>query len=134
MIGRIYKIYYKNILYIGSTINSISERWCNHVRSYFRYLYLNRGCSIYYYFKKYGLRKFEIELVKEYEIFDVKELLAYEQLHINRNRNCININNPFDIISKIKRNKSKFFNNKKRKLDDEDEYIPNKIYKKSIWV
>ena len=86
MKGLIYKIYYKDIIYIGSTTIPLMTRFKNH-----KY----HTTSLKPYFLKYGYDNFEIELIKEYDVVDKHQLLAYEQLYIN-NRKCINKNQTVD--------------------------------------
>jgi hypothetical protein len=103
MIGYVYKIIDKlnlNILYIGSTINSLTIRWSKHKYDFKRWMNgsKNHKLSISKYFKQYGIENFELILIKKYQIFDRKHLHIYEQLFIS-NTKCINKQNPFVIKS-----------------------------------
>lgn len=90
--GNIYKIYFNDIIYIGSTVFTLEKRFKEHLRDYKIYILsegLKKRISIFPYFKKYGIDNFKIELIKEYNICDRNELYAYEQLYINKIK-CIN--------------------------------------------
>jgi hypothetical protein len=100
-IGRIYRIIntQSDICYIGSTFNSTRDRFRAHKNSYQEWLNNKHGeIAIYPYFKEYGVEKFKIVLVKEYEVVDRLHLKTYESLWINKFRKtCVNKNNPFRI-------------------------------------
>ena len=104
-IGKVYRITKNDdptINYVGSTFTTLRQRWSNHKASNF--------CSISEYFNKYGIDKFKIILIKEYEVYvenqkDNKQLKAYEQLWINKFRLkkcCINKRDAFVIINQKK--------------------------------
>ena len=124
MIGRVYKIIHNqsSICYIGSTSNKLKFRWRGHKSNYKKVAEGNKhfNCSIYKYFKKYGVENFKIILIKEYDVYDNKHLKAYEQLWINK-LNCIN-ECPAWGITKLtmklwksnNRNKLKMINKKSR--------------------
>ena len=84
-IGKVYritKIDDPTINYVGSTFGELKLRWYLHKQN-------NSSCSIKEYFDKYGVDKFKIILIKEYEVYaenqkDNKHLKAYEQLWINK--------------------------------------------------
>lgn len=101
MIGRIYRIVHleSELCYIGSTTNELRWRWQGHTSSYKQWLN-NKAAevAIYPYFKQFGLDKFKMILVKEYEVEDRKHLQAYETLWIAKFRKvAINKNNGFYI-------------------------------------
>ncbi len=84
--GIIYKITCNitNENYIGSTFSELKIRWNHHKNT-------TSKCCIGEYFDKYGIDKFKIILIKEYEVFvetqkDNKQLRAYEQIWINKFR------------------------------------------------
>lgn len=110
MIGKIYKIIHNqsNFCYVGSTFNKLRIRWQQHKQS----LKDNKRCkiSIYLYMIKYGIENFKILLIKEYDVFDKKHLLAYEQLWINK-LETVNNNNTLrlDFI-----NRHQYLNKKKK--------------------
>jgi len=83
MLGKVYKIIHNqsNIIYIGSTTDTLRNRWQEHKH---RFNQNNRSISIYPYFEKYGIENFKIILIKEYEVCDRKHIFAYEQLWINK--------------------------------------------------
>ncbi len=113
MIGIIYFIKCnKNskLLYIGSTIRTIKERYIFHYYNYKKRIYT---FSLTKYFDKYGIKSFYIEKYKEYKIIDKKHLLALEQLAINKFKNkIVNKNNPFG-LQKLKPNDYKIIYRKK---------------------
>ena len=86
-IGRVYKIIHNqsNICYVGSTFNTLRDKWQRHRHSFARYLNKNGAeFSIYPYFKEYGIENFKILLIKEYEVIDRRHLEVMEQLWINK--------------------------------------------------
>lgn len=99
-IGRVYKIIcaQSNNVYIGSTFNTLRDRWRDHKNRYLEYIKNNsRTISIHNYFDKYGIDNFKIILIKEYEVVDRNHLETKEQLWLNKLKN-INIQcafNPF---------------------------------------
>lgn len=94
--GRIYRIICycdPSINYIGSTTNTLRNRWQLHKSDYKK----SKGSvSMHEYFDKYGVDNFKIILIKEYQVVDKSHLRAYEQLWINRTK-CVNINSAFSI-------------------------------------
>ena len=103
MIGRIYRIVHleSDICYIGSTFNELRKRWQAHRGDFSTYIHGKRGSvSIYPFMKRYGIDKFKLILVKEFEVADKTHLKAYEQLYINKFRkSAVNQVNPFCIKS-----------------------------------
>ena len=93
MIGKIYKIIHNqsNINYVGSTFDILRNRFRKHK--------INLNTSISSYFEEFGAENFKIILIKEYEVFDKKHLLAYEQLWINKLKS-INIMQTFKPLKK----------------------------------
>lgn len=80
------------------TTTSLQKRWNGHLRDY------NEGkqITIYKYMREYGVDRFKIEVIKQYDIVDSKHLKVYETLWINRLR-CVNKNvsfSPIRIITK----------------------------------
>jgi hypothetical protein len=103
MIGRIYRIIHleSNICYIGSTMNELRFRWQEHKDHYKQWLKKGNQSeiAIYPYFKKHGVDKFKMILIKEYEVVDRNHLQAYEQLYIEKFRkNAVNVNSAFSIL------------------------------------
>lgn len=92
--GRVYKIIHtqSDIIYIGSTINTLRDRFKTHKSSHSK-------CVISKYIQEFGSDQFKIILIKEYEVVDKNHLEAYEQLWINKTK-CINHKSSFK-ISKI---------------------------------
>jgi DNA-directed RNA polymerase subunit RPC12/RpoP len=138
MIGKIYFIKShvdKHILYIGSTVTSLNNRFNLHYNNYKNNIHT---CSLNSYFDKYGIESFYIELYKQYRITDKHHLLALEQLAINKFKLfIINKNNPFGLgrlkpkhYKKIIYNKYKDTINENKRLDyllNKDKY-KNKYY------
>ena len=65
--GKIYKIMYignenVNIIYVGSTLNTLRDRWHSHKKSYKSN---KKNISIYKYFDEYDIINFKIFLIKE---------------------------------------------------------------------
>ncbi|KAF1780187.1 GIY-YIG domain [Phytophthora cactorum] len=103
MIGKIYRIVHlqSEMCYIGSTFNLLKHRWNGH-KSQFKHWdegKTTKGCSIYPYFKEHGIDQFKMVLIKEYEVADRAQLLAYEQLWMNRfRRTCVNQKQTFWLL------------------------------------
>lgn len=107
MKGRIYQILNNDasIIYVGSTTDSLKKRWINHksgAKGQLKGKY--RNLSIYQHFNEMGVDQFKLELIKEYDVVDVKHLRAIEQLWINKVK-CINKQPCFMPISKKARDK-----------------------------
>jgi len=98
-IGRIYKIIHtqSNICYVGSTFNTLRDRWRGHKNDY----KCDKNVSIYPYFKEFGIENFKIILIKEYEVVDRLHLESKEQIWINK-LNCCNKGNPLNLLKKEK--------------------------------
>ena len=134
MIGSVYRIIHlhSNICYIGSTLDSVRNRWQGHKYSYKAYLKNDtdkHAISIYPYFKQYGIDSFKCILVKEYEVEDKNHLLAYEQLWINK----FNAFNPLLRVNLYRNayrelNKDKI-NQKQKEYRKTDEYKQKQYYK-----
>jgi len=102
--GTVYKIICRldsDIVYIGSTFNSLRNRWQHHRSNYGRYLKAENHSMIYPYFEKYGIENFKIIKIKEYKCYrenrsDRRHLNVYETLWINKTK-CVNKVVPFCI-------------------------------------
>lgn len=96
MIGRVYRIedtLKLNIFYIGSTTKSLEERFKGHKSKYNTWLKnkTNTYCNgIFEYFEIYGINKFKIILLKEYNVKNNEELRKLEQKQIEKNGCCVN--------------------------------------------
>jgi len=102
--GKVYKIIHNqsNITYIGSTFNSLRDRWRIHKDRFTQYKKnSSRNLSIHTYFEKYGIENFKIILIKEYEVEDRNHLESKEQLWINKIK-CINIQSAFNPLRRNK--------------------------------
>lgn len=95
--GIIYKIICKlnhKFCYIGSTFDTLRNRWQRHKRHYSDWVKdSDTGkCSCAPYFKKYGIENFKVIEIKSYDIHlkDRRCLEAFETLWINNTRGCCN--------------------------------------------
>lgn len=88
MKGKIYQISCPEMLgkcYVGSTHGTLKKRWDIHKALYVEWLNGQGGTyAIFPFFKKYGLEKFTIQLIKEYDCVDKNHIRVYEQLWINK--------------------------------------------------
>ena len=99
--GIIYKIICNlddKIIYIGSTFNSLKQRWGAHKCNY-KHKYSKLG--IHEHFDKYGIDNFEIVFIKSYNVVrltrnDHKHLSVYEMLWVKRVKNACNLISPFN--------------------------------------
>ena len=109
VIGRVYKICtdekslgeaYTDECYIGSTFDTLENRFSGHIRHYRRWINksLVSKFSSSILFEKHGYENCHIELIKEYEVIDREHLEVYETLWIYKCQNkCINKRVPFCI-------------------------------------
>lgn len=101
MIGRVYKVIHLDteLLYVGSTTDTIRSRWSSHKSNYKRWLEdeSRPATSLFPYLKEFGVERFKMILVKEYEVSDKNQLRAYEQLAMNRHK-CVNTRGAMQII------------------------------------
>lgn len=105
-LGHIYMIWTpldNSFCYIGSTFNRLHKRFEGH-----KYHYKHRygSISIHKYFNKFEIDNFKIELIKSYNVIrthqkDHKHLHAYETLWINKTKNCVNKQAPFNPLTNI---------------------------------
>lgn len=99
MRGFIYKIESDcgSVLYVGSTTLTLNKRFSLHKSA--------GATSIAKYLKKDNNYKFSkgCELIKAYDIVDREHLNAYEQLWINKFRNCVNKQFPLNLLKMQKR-------------------------------
>jgi hypothetical protein len=106
--GIIYKIICRldhKFCYIGSSFDSLRNRWQrhkNHYREWLRDPENFNPCSCVPYFKKYGIENFKIIEIKKYDIHlkDRKCLGAYETLWIRKTRGCCNKYLPIQYLRK----------------------------------
>lgn len=129
MLGKIYKIIHNqsNIIYVGSTNNTLRQRWQEHKRHFTNEK--SRKLSIHEYFERYGIDNFKIILIKEYEVIDRKHLEAYEQLWISKlkaiNKQNLLLPKFIRLEEMKKRNKSDEYKIKKNERSKKD-YNENK--------
>ena len=126
--GKVYKIIHNqsNICYVGSTFNTLRDRWQCHKKNYNSWLNNNKRSkiSIYPYFEEYGIENFKITLIKEYEVIDRRQLEVYETLWIKK-LNTINELQAFNIVFKnhdsykemIKKYKKKYYEQNKETIN-----------------
>ena len=99
MIGHIYRIIHveSDTQYIGSTFNEPRKRWQQHKGDFGKWMKGKHSkLTIYPYFKKFGIDKFKLILIKDYDVVDRTHLQAYEALWISK-LNCVNKLVPFYI-------------------------------------
>jgi len=140
--GHIYMIWTaldNSFCYIGSTFNRLHKRFEGHKNDY----NYNKGCiAIHKYFDKYGIDNFKIDLIKSYNVIrthrkDHKHLHAYETLWINKTKNCVNKQVPFNPLyynrEVVKQYQKKYYENNKDKIKEYYEDNKDKIteYKKT---
>ncbi len=133
--GHIYIIFCHinpKIYYIGSTFNELKQRWSIH-KTHFKSK-PKTFCSVYKYFDEYEIDNFSLKLLKSYDVYrehskDNKHLKAYEQLWINKLRDCCNANNPFNIL--WKEQKKEYYENNKEKIAKYYENNKEKIAEKN---
>jgi len=129
--GHIYKIICKvddTFCYIGSTFNSLRNRWQEHKNDYKKQ---NGRFSIYEYFDKYGIENFKMILIKDYLVCrekqrDYRHLHAYETLWINKSKSCVNKKLPFQPLKK-EQQKEYYNKNKDKILENTKEYGSKKV-------
>lgn len=107
MIGRVYKIVGMEEVYIGSTFDTIHERMQNHIRLYRMWIgKKRRGCGSFVLFKRYGIENCKMELIKEYDVYDDKQLKVYESLFYHQYKTqgiCVNQIEPSGLRMGIKK-------------------------------
>ena len=93
--GKIYKVVDKSyeMCYIGSTIDTLPNRFKGHKTHYNQYLQGNklRFTSVFDMFDKYGIENCKIELIEKYPCDDITELQRREG-HFIKTTDCINKN------------------------------------------
>lgn len=138
MIESIYKIVcsQSDICYVGSTFNLLKHRMNEH-RFNFKRWDENKTTSeiaIYPYFQKYGPYECKIMLIKQYEVADRSQLLAYETLSINKSkRNCVNKIPPFALLKRQrqKENSKKYWEANKVDLNEKNKRY-NELHKERL--
>lgn len=114
-----------DIHYIGSTQTSLEERFITHKCNYFKWLkgQKNNKIAIYPHFLKYGLDKFKIELLGEYEIKNKQDLLIWEQYHMDNNKDCINLKKAYQTKEQRKEYEKEYeLINKEKLIKKKKEY------------
>lgn len=115
-IGRIYKIISTqgNDCYVGSTFNTVRDRFKEHKRGYIKWKNGKTGkCSVYNMFNDYDISNCKCILIKEYEVVDKRHLEVYETLWIKKLKS-INKLEPCGGILKKEQDKQYAENNRER--------------------
>ncbi len=89
--GIVYKIYYNEIIYVGSTFSNLRTRWRSHKANFTRWLNEKgkKVASIFPYFKEYGIENFNIIELARVDVCDRKSLRIIEQNWLTT-LNCVN--------------------------------------------
>lgn len=85
MKGTVYKIIalQSNDIYIGSTCGHLNDRWYRHKKGYKEWLKTKQNhVSSFNLFEKYGVDNCRIVPIKEYEVFDRRQLETFETIWI----------------------------------------------------
>ena len=116
--GIVYKIFLTSdpkIMYIGSTKNGINNRFSHHKSNY----KTNRSpLKLKNAFDLYGIINFKIQIIKAYEVVDIRHLNVYETLWINKLRPILNKNSPFAVLVRKQYNQ----NNREHIKDIQKQY------------
>ena len=131
MKGIVYQIYidsHPDIHYVGSTIHLLENRWQRHKNDFKNKT--KRRPIICQYFDKFGIDNFQIRVIKEYEVIDLKHLIAYEQLWINKLKPINLVKNLFRIQHLIKKRnqiykKTYYENNREQIKENSKIYYEN---------
>lgn len=124
-VGRIYKIIAINghESYVGSTFNTIRDRFRKHQITYKRWKEGKYGnCSVFQLFEKYGPENCRSILIKEYEVEDRAHLEVYETLWIKKLKS-INTREPCGRILKVMSKKKYRQNNSDKIKEQRKAYI-----------
>jgi len=97
MKGIIYKLYYLDDFYIGSTATSLTERLSQHICDAKR-----KNTKLYEYMKKNGADKFKIELIEEVDCLDISELRMKESEYFDVLNPTLNEIRPYTTIDEKK--------------------------------
>lgn len=135
MIGTIYRIIHieSDIQYIGSTFDEPRKRWQKHKYDFLKWMSdeSRKSCSIVPFFKKYGIDKFRLIKIKEYDVIDRKHLEAYEQLWISKIK-CVNKKESFRIGWLYYQANRDYFNAKKKEYREANKHEINAKKKEVI--
>jgi hypothetical protein len=128
-IGRVYKITSEQteLIYIGSTIKTLKERLRKHYSNFKQYL--NGKCKINYSsFELVQYNDCKIELLHEIECMDREMLRFFEQVEINKHKNCVNVVDAyFDSENYHANNRDEILAYKKKyRADNRDEILAYK--------
>ena len=110
--GKIYFVRSNNpaikVKYVGSTIQTLAQRMSSHRANYNKWLNGTGGsCSIFQYFKEYGIDQFHIELIEDYPCEREELLLARENFFI-RQEDCVNKNMAITTPEERKQNMKQY--------------------------
>lgn len=89
--SKIYKLYSpsKNLVYYGSTVQTLSQRLNEHISRHKKYTNDNNYCAFVRSFLVLDCEDYKIELVEEYECNNKQQLLKKEAEYIKINE-CVN--------------------------------------------
>ena len=138
--GTIYKIICKlnhKFAYIGSTFDTLRNRWQGHKQAYGKWLKdpdSSRVCSCFRDFKQFGIENFKIIEIRKYDIHmkDRRCLEAYETLWICKTKGCCNLYLPIQYLKKEKKkqyrqdNRESITEKKKQYYQDNRESLTEK--------
>lgn len=97
-LGTIYKIIdtMSDLCYVGMTFGNLANRMQQHK---IRHDKEGKDCAIYPFMREFGVDRFKIIRIKDYEVVDRQHLAMYETLWINK-LTCVNKNVSFNAIPK----------------------------------
>ena len=130
-LSKIYKIYSpsKNLIYYGSTTQTLSQRFNEHISRHKRYNIDNNYCSYVSSFLVLDCEDYKIELVEEYACNNKQQLLKKEAEYI-KNNECINkevplrtkkewrIDNADILKEKVKQYGNQYAKNNRAKINE----------------
>lgn len=126
MIGLVYKICHKDVnicnqIYIGSTSYKLDQRFYKHINGFKNRLKQNNYITSFDLFNKYDINDLKIELIKQYDVVDLKQLKVYEALAIYKYKHIVVNKYPAYAIKRF--TKSSYY-----KLNKEHFSLKNKSY------
>ncbi len=124
--SKIYKLYSpsKNLVYYGSTVQTLSQRLNEHISRHKKYNNDNNYCAYVRSFLVLDCEDYKIELVEEYECNNKQQLLKKEAEYIKINE-CVNKEIPLRT-----RTEWRIDNPDKEKAQRKRDYEKSKEYRK----
>jgi hypothetical protein len=120
--GKIYKIYNDDLIYIGSTTQTLEQRLKDHLRFYKKYKLVG-GCR-YTSYDVLDKESYKIELIEDYNCNTKQELLLKEREWIEKTT-CVNKTIPIRTENE---------NTKKEKYNNDAEYRQKILKRNSDWL